>query len=398
LMPALPVDLVHLVLDYAPGVALEILPMHERIEVVRRLTGLTLSDERASLVLEQRDANNRDFDDLTLAADDAAWIEALWSGVCSPRAFDELVRVGEIKLKKLLIQPGIVRTYVVRALEQNNHYGLALVQHMARIGLQGDILLQMNMFESLAHVTHPPTVQYLVHRLLDEQDPSFTARKTFLLRQPYTWVNAFLGETPCSLDFLVLHMMLLGWYHSTPPLFEAIVVLHPKVLALCLHLKAFQAMTNGGFFSLHKDSGNVRPPGKFGFSAVTSHITYGTVSCAWRSAFAMWVVDDWLAQAQDTNQWVDLGKLLQVLIKEERSIGERLIQGVPDAILVQHLTQQPELLHMFYTWQAVPACLLTLLPFDAWMIGLRSLPNKKRTDFHALRFFGARQRLLLMSS
>jgi hypothetical protein len=202
LIPALPDDLVHLVLDYAPGIAIK-LPSQERIHVVRRLTGFTLSDERASLVLEQRDVNNRDFDDLTLAADDLAWRAALLVAF-SPRAFDALVRTGEFQVPLVWVH---IESFVERALLHGEDQGLALAQHLEHMGTKADILCQTEFFDVLAsRITHSPTIQYLLRRLLDAHDASFEVRKQHLIAVATRSVRPAIRSETSPLALLVYQL------------------------------------------------------------------------------------------------------------------------------------------------------------------------------------------------
>jgi hypothetical protein len=244
-LPVLPTDLVHLVFAYAPGVALDVLPAHERIQVVCRLTGITLSDERASLILEQRAADNCDFDFLFLATDEMAWCEALWNAH-SLRAFDELVRIGQIDLSSIK-QRQKVDVFVMKVVEFGGDDGLELLRHLERTGSQVDILYRPSLFHDLAHrVTHPPTVQYLLHRLLDAHDPSFASRNLTISKGiAARFTRACFGDSPCPLDILAFQMFMTWSRHRfVSPLFDAIIAARPQIPALLttinvLHLAWF---------------------------------------------------------------------------------------------------------------------------------------------------------------
>jgi hypothetical protein len=391
---------VYLVLTYVPGVALDVLPPHEHVEVARRLTGSTVSTERAALVLEQCGADNGDFYDLTLVNDEAAWSEAL-RGAYSPRAFDELMRLGHIEVDEqgvLDVRFGNnVHLYVQRAMQYEGRGGLSLLQHLERTIPHGDILCCPWLFVGMLHVTYPPITQYLLHRLLDADDSSFEFRKRYLLGSDSG--RLCLGDTSCPLDLYVFHF--LNDVHRHPqllslPLFRALVAIHPRARALVLHFQVQIKFSFGyTFIDVHQFGGDVRPLGTFGFVASTTQITYETLTCDLYPELASWVVDDWLTRAHQEQSWAGLSELLGIVgYGVDQSVTRKLIQGVPEAVLIDQMKQTPKLLQMFYAWPSVPACLLRV-PFDTWQAGLRDMPRK--TNFDALRFFGARQRQLLRS-
>jgi hypothetical protein len=376
LIPALPVDLVYLVFDYAPGVALEVFPAYERIEVVRRLTGLTLSDERASLVLEQRNVGNRDFDDLTLAADEEAWYDALQSAF-SPRAFDELVRIGQIQPP---FTPERARKVAMRSLCHGGDHGLALARHLEHLGPEMDILGAVDVEElaSLAgQVEHPPTVQYLLHRLLDVHDRSFVVRKQQQLSTKPEFVLAFCGAPVRPLHLLVYELYYIcngqelhkhGW--SCLPLLDAFIASYPHARILFLECAVSVMMDIGRLASriaTMSSLSGARPSGAFTFAYVLGKfvVTYGSyqrflydiVASHQITCLYGWLIDDWLAQnrreseANDSNDlsasWQGVPDMISVFSRDKTAIT-RIVQGVPDKVLVHHCTQSPTLLHTFY--------------------------------------------------
>jgi hypothetical protein len=410
LIPALPVDLVHIALDYAPGVALDVLSAQERIEVVRRLTGLVLSDERASLILEQRDAGNRDFDDLQLATDEDAWCEAL-EVASSLRAVDELVRIGRIKMP---LELSICHNNVMRILGRGGCDGLALLRCLERMGPSVDAICRPTLFHRVTQeITHAPTIQYLLHRLLDANDSSFALRKQQLLTDLPNFAQTFLVAGSSPLDLLVFQIYRDMFYdekhHGMPPMITSLLSRCPEARTLLLHLDVLRMMTNHqwtsmkerGFFDVITDA---RPPDALTLiwsgPGVPFSMRYGSFTRSWHpfmsniSRLCEWIVDDWLSQAQQ-DQWTGFATLLDV-IYQRKHLVIKLIQNVPDQVLVQHITQKPTLLGMFCTWPSVPSRLLTLISFDTWLTGLAGNPNKGST--HTLLFFDARHRVLLRRS
>jgi hypothetical protein len=330
LLPELPSDLVHVVLDYAPGLALE-LPAHERIQVVRRLTGLMLSDERASLMLEQRDLGHCAFYNLTLATDEQEWIQAVYESH-SIRAFDELVRVG-FKFDK--------KVFVFHALQADDDIGLALAQHLEHTV---DVLCDYHFESFVTHVKHSPTIQYLLHRLLD---PSFD-RLNQCCYLPSDIADALSDMTPSPLDLLLWRLYRINFVTSETgidtwtsfPLFEALVVLKPDVIVRLLHLDVLCVMsatepsscTLTAFDFLRP---GLRPPGVFGWHSSSSFsgrstITYGPFTQSWTNELAHteqlceWIVDDWLlehANQASTNSQARQTCLIENLAGLRRAIG-----------------------------------------------------------------------------
>jgi hypothetical protein len=422
LLPGFPLDLIYILLDYVPGIALQ-LPTQERIDVVRRLTGLNLSEERASLVLEQRDVRNRDFDDLTLAADDKAWCEATRMA-CSPRAFDELVRLGHFELR--LVYDHRIESFVCHAAIDGGDQGLALLQHLERMGSKTDVLCQGKFFyHMLRKVSHPPTLQYLLCRLLNADDPCFVSRKQQLLSGLPEFARAYFSTPPGPYELLVFdfywgfldwsELKRSGW--SSVPLLQALVTTYTNARTLLLHFDVLQMMftkptrTNGlDFVDLITDT---RPLGRFTFGWKTTidaepllfSITYGPFTREWHSILAntphpcSWIVDDWLLgtvnEANQATRWKGFVELFWA-VKLHRHVLLKLIEGVPDHVLTTQITQHPKLLATFYNWSSVPSRLLTLVPFDIWIAGLAGFRHKSHPN--ALRFLSARQRVLLHDS
>jgi hypothetical protein len=414
-LPALPADLVHLVLDYAPGVALDVLPVHERIEVVRRLTGLTLSEERASLVLEQRDVNNRDFDDLQLAADDEAWFEALRSAF-SPRSFDELTRHGHMRM------PLEFKSFLMRSLAQGGHQALALVQHLEQLSPESDILCLTLILEEFLNTTMDvPTAEYVLRRLLHADNLSLFA---VCWQQQQISIpdvaRVFLTDAPTPLELLACrfhwNLRMSGWrdrWWESMPLLQALVSVRPETPALLLHFGILQLMTNNGVLYISMDArdridaisamSNARPPGTFvfGWNAQADNlmVTYGSITNFvhtvrhQNACVCEWWVEDWLAQARQASDW---SGFLDVFpsVNGYPFVTRKLIDSVPDEVIVRSFTQHPEHLRTFYYWSSVPARLMTLISFDLWMAGFSGLTSAK-SDPPAFLFFTARQRVLL---
>jgi hypothetical protein len=424
LVPGLPVDLAHLVLEYAPGAALLALPAHERIEVVRRLTGLRMSDERASLILEQRELDNRDFEDLAWIHDEKAWNEALRTAY-SPRSFDELTRIGQIKVLSPSSNDFAFHSY----LEQGDH-GVALARYLEHASPANDLLRIPMLLHEFAHeVTYPPTVQYILRRLLDTNDPSFEANRRYC-----TSLGAFaqlcFGNTPSPLEVLVFRFCkgILLWHDAeriqvtSMPLLAELISAHPTTRTLLLHYNVlhmmfYQGGTPGRFGVTDLTTG-IRPPGVFTFDWTTSPMSfsYGSLTRTWHDSFAdiepfcKWLIQDWLALAHTTHSWTGFADMLRCCMMHDPSrlggVGKHhvhllaeLVQGVPDEVLIDQFTRQPTLLSSFYWWpptSSVPFRLLTVVPFQAWLEGFKDMRHK--TDCNALRFFSPSQRVLLRES
>jgi hypothetical protein len=346
LVSELPGDLVHIVLEYAPGLALH-LPASERIEVVRRMTKMTLSDERASLVLEQRDVGNRDFDDVTLLSDDTAWCNALHNAY-SPRAATELLRLGQLNTR------GRLNQFSTRALILGGDQGLALAQHLVQMDPENDVLcLALHNPTFIRSIVHPPTVHYLLRRLLDANDQAFDRRKTYVLNSPPKFAREFLGAAPSPLVLLVFQfywsvivwqdLIRYGW--SYIPLLDALLSVHPNIQTLLIHLHVLRLMHNASTvwqYNIGKLISDVRPPGTFTFDwphtkdatwgAVKFPIRYGTATQNFDSHLSQhahlcgWIVDDWLAQASDANQWIGVSALFRA-VSQHMHIRNKLIQG-----------------------------------------------------------------------
>jgi hypothetical protein len=425
LIPDLPLDLVHLVLGYVPGVVLNVLSESERIEVVRRWTGLSLSDERTSLVLEERDVGNCDFDDLALAADEEAWCEALRAAY-SFRALNELMRLGHITPPFLLQDHN---DFVLRSLYEGGEQGLALARHLESRGPDVDILCRtVNVFVCLRHITHVPTVQYLLRRLLDANDVSFDVRRQQCLIDAPGYAQVFLGVAPSPLQLLVYHFYRVNFVKSADwlffskwsslPWFEELKTLHPDACSLLLHVDLLH-MVSGDFYNHATSSKNVwhikdvladaRPPGMLTSARIagTLSLTYGPYTLLlWRmDMYRMirlysWLADDWLAQAHQTNQWANFPDMFETLTLcdgNDNDAIKRLVEGLPDDEVVRQFTAQPVLLlKFFYQNLRVPRVLTELLPFDTWKRAIAHMPNKavlSRSIY--LRLFNVRQRAQL---
>jgi hypothetical protein len=95
----------------------------------------------------------------------------------------------------------------------------------------------------------------------------------------------------------------------------------------------------------------------------------------------------------------DVEKLIQMLLAEERSTAQQLIQGIPDIILVQCMAQPAT--QTAASVSHVAACLLSLVyPLLTRRGWLRSTERSTqgRTNVHLLRFFSARQRVYSTST
>jgi hypothetical protein len=424
------------------GVVLQ-LPSNERRDVVHRLIGTFVSDERASLILEQRDVNNHDFDDLAWVHNEKAWYEALRVAY-SPRALEELIRLDQIKLPS----PELT-AFARRALKDGGDYGLALAKHLKQLGdPKVDILCNFQLLYALAReVKHPRTVQYILHRLLNANDPSFTVLTQCCWERPHERFGAFaqlcLGNSPRPLEVVVFRFCRVErWYNpfdlgervdiSSVPLLDLLFHEHPEARALLLHYNVLFCMFDHGAIQPSRSvadliTDEVRPLDTFTFVWNTTadsvsaldlasfSYCYGSLTITWSQTtyytnkrMYSWILQDWLKQACQTNQWatgfVEMFRWCEMSdemdsLKPEtpchqyRYLLIKLVQSVPDEVLTEQFTRHPTLLRSFYKWPSVPSRLLALVPFQAWREGLTGVDNK--SDCDALRFFGAHQRVLL---
>jgi hypothetical protein len=423
LVPALPVDLVHLVLDYAPGVALDALSAQERIEVVRRLTGLSVSDERASLMLEQRHVGNHDFDDLTLVSDEDIWYEAVHMAY-SFRAWNELVRLGMITPPPSFLRSD--RDFVKRSLCDGDEQGLALARHLESRGPNADILCRMEYFTVLMKcITYAPTVQYLLHRLLDAADMSFDIRKKYYLSDAPRYTHVFLGAAPSPIHLLVYQFyrdtfVISGdWLENaweqdqwaSLPWVEELRALCPETNSLLLHLDLLRMMSDISYVhttehprAIRDVLADVRPPGKLTctWNARLLSLTYGPYTMPWNIGIgrmprvSSWIVDDWLDQARETNQWENFYRVFEVVQLHNDAINS-LIKGLPDHEVVHQFTTYPIFLKRFFSYGwVVPRVLIELLPFETWMRTFAAISDKSFLSHPIyLHLFDARQRAQL---
>jgi hypothetical protein len=422
LIPALPVDLVYLVLDYAPGIALAYLSVQEHVEIVRRLTGLTLSDEHASLALEQRDLGNRDFDTLDLVSDKDAWCEALHSAF-SPRVFDELVRLGQFAMPLTWI--GGIQLFASHSLRQGEDQGLALARHLQHMGPHVDLLYHTGIIDVANFIVHPPTVQYLLERLLDARDPSYDSRRQAQLQSVPAFAQAY---TTSPLGLLVYRISCNGvngyctQEKGDPAVLflQTLVSLHPTtwnlLLEFCvinlLHCLFYDYRYVNLIRTVCALAGtSARPPGRLIYGGWNQgdnsfKLTYDSMTCQCRdtrilkmASFCDWLVDDWLIQAnehtrtmQENDAWKGFGSLFRSVSMHRRA-ATKLVEGAPDSVRVRYFTRHPTLLCTFDMWPSVPGQLTTLVPFSIWLAGLVNMPYK--SDRSAFRYFNAQQRVLL---
>jgi len=432
-LPVLPIEIVYMIMALAPKEALCLSP-GRRVEIVRRMTGLTMSAARASLVLEQRSVGNRDFQDLpslfagdTSEEKEASWREALWYAY-SPRALKELVREGQLASSPLSFfddDESKLYSYVKRAMFQGGDGGLAVARYLERAGPASDILFLVGQFEELIHgVKHAPTVRHLLRRLLDENDPSYEHRKRYqtsnLSAASSQVFSAWLSD--CSpLALLVFQL----WYKTdhneikrlgceSVPLLSALLQAHPReTSSLLLHLDVLSLMRQDERMDFDKILAKVepiaRPPDTFsikmsrhGSSSSSSSLVYGSVSCSlstggrrltMSTALCGWIIDDWFAQARRTDDWTGFAQLLACISKKPIAVVSLLVDAVPDHVLATHEID-PGTLRMLSIRNNAPHRLTKVVPFGAWIAAHIGRPQFKYSE-KAFLCFGARERVLL---
>jgi hypothetical protein len=401
----LPIDLAWLVLSKVPDVALQLEPA-ERVQLVHRMTGHVTSDERAYLVLEQLAAGNRDFDDPDLVVDEEAWREAL-PFTYSPRAFDAAMKAGCFKRPLSFAADKAFYAYMVRALSQGADNGLALLHHLETNEPQLELLTAPEILEVLAYkVTHRPTIDHLLRRLLNADDSCFATRKALLAdAAPYTWMIAVIANAN-PFEILVLELVDIvndhggelqrsGW--TGLPLLAALVETRPiETRALLVHYQILELIHNSdrdGCEHLSLLDG-IRPPMLVSYAGCPTRIQVVSGD----EKLAGWLIDDWLAQARRTGSWRGFAHLLSALTKGvQHHAITKFVDSVPVEVLVLKLVRKPRMLSPFLIGSCsshVPARLVECVPFDAWLTASSSLYSV-RLPPSAFACFGARQRVLL---
>jgi len=231
----LPVELLHLVLAYCPGLGLGLAPT-DRVAIVRGITGTTIPVERTRIVLQQLEYNDTPNDFLDMNLTDEEWIQALLSCSGSHVAFQELLRLnafGDITRPLLDEQheDSRLRDYLEEALVSARMDPGLLVQLE---GGPNDPLCEERLYENFFQTAcNPEFIAYIVRRRLNIDDPAYTNHKRPWWASHLTDPLDLLMADAVCYSANVRLVSVLGW--SSHPLLDVLFKTYPEAPPRYLH-------------------------------------------------------------------------------------------------------------------------------------------------------------------